>query len=835
MLLRRALLASVSLVVLQGEAAAQSFTTPHVSTIDAPSSVSRNGVTFTNQGLFGAGRLAATTRDFLGDSLGSFSGLAIDPHTWRITPGGGFAATLIALPDRGYNDANVVPPFSDYAGRLLRFQMAFTPYSGANLPAATSSQNQLQLTPDGGTVLLDNQGRPFTGYDPGTGTTMLFGRPAPSPAAGVPGAGRIALDAEAITFRSDRSFYVSDEYGPSIFYFDAQGNLRGTLGIPAALNPVTGGATNFNSVNPPTTGRRNNQGLEALGLSPDGNRLFGVLQSATVQDTNGALQQTRNNARILMYDVSGNATPSAPMASYVVQLPTFTAAGNGAATNRTAAQSEMIAINGTQFLMLARDNGAGQGVPAGSPIVTKSIYLVDISQATNIAGTPFDTTAGGQVSPNGVLNPAITPARSVELINMLNTPQLARFGLNLNNGAPGQTAQTNLTISEKWEGMALVPTLQRGRPNDFYLFVSNDNDFVTTNGSMQGVPYNAGSNNDNMILVYQLTLPTAVDPLFLESLRETAPFVLARLGLAGIGVGQTAASAVAGQMQAIRRGGSAAWGYGGASTWVGGRLDFGSTTLAPDANTDRTVMSGTVGFDYAWGRIRAGIAATVQGGRVGNASTGVFEVSPTITPTLYAGYFGETAYAHGSVGYTAGVRFSDIRRPAAYGLVGTGSTRADVLAVDGEAGVKIPFAGYVATPFVGLTHISAQINGYTEDGAAGGNIVFPDQTARATTVRAGGELSTTINRYTPSIRAAYNHILSADTQLLNVSLDGVLNPMATQSVSVQRLNGHSVTVGLGLQGDITPTVGWRVGYDANIGTRDAAMSHGVTGGIRIGL
>ena len=35
--------------------------------------------------------------------------------------------------------------------------------------------------------------------------------------------------------------------------------------------------------------------------------------------------------------------------------------------------------------------------------------------------------------------------------------------------------------------MALVPTLQKGRPNDFPLFVSNDNDFVTTNGSMQVV------------------------------------------------------------------------------------------------------------------------------------------------------------------------------------------------------------------------------------------------------------------------------------------------------------------------------------------------------------
>ena len=59
--------------------------------------------------------------------------------------------------------------------------------------------------------------------------------------------------------------------------------------------------------------------------------------------------------------------------------------------------------------------------------------------------------------------------------------------------------------------------------------------------------------------------------------------------------------------------------------------------------------------------------------------------------------------------------------------------------------------------------------------------------------------------------------------------------MATQSVTVQRFDGHSVTVGLGLQGDVSPTVGWRVGYDAGLATRDGALSHSLTAGVRIGL
>jgi hypothetical protein len=823
MMLRRVLFASVSIIALETAASAQSYTTPNVTNIDGPASVTLDGITYTNLGLNGAGRLPATTRDFLGDSLGSFSGLAIDPRSWRMTPNG-FAATMIALPDRGYNDPNVNPPYSDYAGRLLKFQMTFMPYSGVNLPAATSSQNQVTLTPDGGTVLLDNQGRPFTGYDPGAGKTTVLGQTVGSPPTGVPGAGRIAMDAEAITFKNDRSFYIGDEYGPSIFYFDASGKLKGLIPVPNALVPV----------NPPDTGRRNNQGLEALSLTPDGNKLVAVLQSATVQDTNGSNQQTRNNTRILMYDVSKNATPTSTLASYVVQLPTFTAAGNGAATNRTSAQSEAIAINGTQFLMLARDNGAGQGVPAGSPIMNKSIYLVDVSKATNIAGTPFETANNGQVSPNGVLNPAITPARIVELVNMLNTPQLARFGLNLNNATSGPNAQSQLTISEKWEGMALVPTLREGKPNNFYLFVSNDNDFVTTNGSMQGVAYNAGSNNDNMVLVYEVVLPTAVDPLFLQSMQETTPIILARLGLGATGIAQTASTAVAGQLQAWRRGTTPGWTGTGTSAWVAGRLESGAGILSPGSNTDPTILAGTLGFDHAWQQMRVGIAATVQGGRFADPN-GNFNVAPSVTPTIYAGYFGDRFYAQASAGFTPGARFTSINRPGAYGLTGTGNTKANSVGLDGELGLKYKVDQYNVTPFVGLSHITSKIEGYTETGAAGGNVLYPDTNVSVTTARFGGELSTTFRKMTPSVRVSYNRVVSPGTQSVNVSLAGVIGPMATQTVDVPRFNGHSVTTAFGLQGDVSPTIGWRVGYDANIGTEKGTVLHAVTAGLNFKL
>jgi len=79
------------------------------------------------------------------------------------------------------------------------------------------------------------------------------------------------------------------------------------------------------------------------------------------------------------------------------------------------------------------------------------------------------------------------------------------------------------------------------------------------------------------------------------------------------------------------------------------------------------------------------------------------------------------------------------------------------------AGVKIPLGRFVATPFVGLTHVIARVAGYTEDGAAGGNVVNPDHTVSATT--------------------------------FNVSLAGVQSPMTTQTVAVPRFTGHSVSIG----------------------------------------
>ncbi len=287
----------------------------------------------------GTGRVAADTVDFLGDTLGSFSSFAIDRSSWRRV-GDRYEGILWTLPDRGRNDP-AAGLFFDYAARLERFRIRFTPGS------------HVTLVTDGGLKLRDFRGQPFTGADPGEGATRQNGVLLPSPRSGL-GAGKISIDSESLQFARDGSFYIGDEYSARVFFFDKNGRLRGVIQPPAAVEPIRHGKVDFNSIDPPDTGRRNNQGVEGMSLSPDGTRLFVALQSALVQE-HGQVRRQRSdtsgriNTRVLVYDVSKQPTPSKPVAHYVVQLPTYTNDGSSKPANRTAAQSEIHALNDHEF------------------------------------------------------------------------------------------------------------------------------------------------------------------------------------------------------------------------------------------------------------------------------------------------------------------------------------------------------------------------------------------------------------------------------------------------------------------------------------------------------
>ena len=59
--------------------------------------------------------------------------------------------------------------------------------------------------------------------------------------------------------------------------------------------------------------------------------------------------------------------------------------------------------------------------------------------------------------------------------------------------------------------MALAPALDPKAPDDFFLFIGSDNDFITQRGMMAGKPYadGSGANVDSLVLVYRVTLSPA--------------------------------------------------------------------------------------------------------------------------------------------------------------------------------------------------------------------------------------------------------------------------------------------------------------------------------------
>ena len=502
--------ASLSLlVVLPALAEAPVFTTPHLDSHAGDVSIALDGATFVNHGLVGVGRLSADARDFAGETIGSFSSMAVDRGSWKRLPDGSYTGRITTLPDRGPNDVGTVVGTMNYRNRINRFTIRFKPYAGAtDLPQTTASQNQLSLAPAGGTFLTDGNGVLMTGMDPGHNVVVRGGVPLPVVADGE-AAGRISLDSEGLAYARDGSFYVSDEYAAAIYHFDAKGRMLGVIPAVPALMPRTDGRIDFNSVKPGDSGRRNNQGIEALSITPDGKRLVTILQSATVQDSDGNAQQARNVTRILVYDIGRQATPTRPIGHYVLELPVYTNAGDGGPADRTAAQSETVALSDHRFLVLARD-AIGRGStasPSRTPVV-KSILLVDTAGATNLAGTRYETGIE-PVARHGRVVAGIVPARSAELVDMLNPVQLRHLGMNLDT-----LPSTPTTLSEKQEAMGLLPTLDPNAPNDYFLLIGNDNDFEARNGLADGIHFDASLSgphgtgvNDNVILVYRLTLP----------------------------------------------------------------------------------------------------------------------------------------------------------------------------------------------------------------------------------------------------------------------------------------------------------------------------------------
>ncbi|HTU20600.1 MAG TPA: esterase-like activity of phytase family protein [Gemmataceae bacterium] len=262
-----------------------------------------------------------------------------------------------------------------------------------------------------GTVLLkDEEGRSFLGiasaFDPA--------RPAAS----------LRLDPEGVRVGRDGSIFISDEYGPYLYQFAANGKRLRSIRIPEKFQIVNPRAKKEDELKANKSGRVPNKGMEGLAITPDGRKLVAALQAPLIQDGGCA----GINCYLVEIDLAKGTSREF--------LYPLGKAGLGL--------SEILAVNDHEFLVIERDGKRGKEAR------DKKIVRIDIAKATDISDRASLPMKG---LPKGVV--AVKKELFLDLLD-------PRHGL------------VGPDFPAKLEGLAFGPDLPDGR---HLLLVTTDNDF----------------------------------------------------------------------------------------------------------------------------------------------------------------------------------------------------------------------------------------------------------------------------------------------------------------------------------------------------------------------
>lgn len=271
------------------------------------------------------------------------------------------------------------------------------------------------------------------------------------------------LDLEGLTRLPDGTFWLCEEYSPSVIHVDRNGTTVQRL-VPAGLS--LDADTEVKGTLPAIYGRRRqNRGFEALTTNKDGSKLFIGLQSPLEFPTR-AIGRASRMTRILVVDPRSQL----PTAEYVYVLDPATEYGETDPGEMKLGDLDF--INPTTLLMVERTDKIAK------------IYQIDLSQATNILGTKWSD-----------------PQNTQNSLEALTPEQLSSNGIT----PVGKSMVTDLSkipaMMEKIEGLTIL--------NDRAIAVGNDNDFGFSSFDPQG----RAVNNDLPTTLLTLRLPK---PLPLE-------------------------------------------------------------------------------------------------------------------------------------------------------------------------------------------------------------------------------------------------------------------------------------------------------------------------------
>jgi len=311
----------------------------------------------------------------------------------------GIGNLYVVTPDRGPNDGAV--PFA-------------TRYYQIELSVAGGVVTTLFR---GGATLKKQPGDPFVGL-----ATAFDATNSPE---------SHRFDPEGVRVTPRGTLFVSDEYGPFLYEFDASGNRLRALPVPPKFLIQKPGLEDRELPPFNASGRIPNRGMEGLAIRPDGSKLYGVMQSPLMQDgaLNSSNKRIGTNNRILEIDLATGATRE-----FLYRME-----------DKSHGVNEIVAVNDHQFLVLERDGDGGISARF------KKLFLVDIAGASDISEIASLPSTG---TPAGV-----TPVTKWPFLDLL-APAYALAGP---------------TFPEKIEGIAFGPDQPDG---SHLLLVTHDNDFL---------------------------------------------------------------------------------------------------------------------------------------------------------------------------------------------------------------------------------------------------------------------------------------------------------------------------------------------------------------------
>jgi hypothetical protein len=334
----------------------------------------------------------------------------------------------LLAPDRGPNATSYNPSVDNTTSWINRYHevdvnVSSNGVGGWNLSSSLVKTTLLSnATPLAGAATANNPNQTYftglsTGYDATNSSNSM------------------RFDPEGIRVaKNGNSVFISDEYGPFINEFDrTTGQRIRSIALPpkfAIANPraTETGATGELVNN--TSGRVTNKGMEGLAISPDGTKLFGIMQSPLLQDNalDASLKKKGTLVRIVEVDIATNTTKE-----YVYELD-----------SKSLGISEITAINDHEMVVIERDGNSGaSGV--------KLLKKIDLTGATDVSAI------------------ASLPATSAGLVGVTKVGKSSFLSL-----APIFGAST----PEKIEGVVFGQTLEDGRT---LMLVTNDNDFSSSN------------------------------------------------------------------------------------------------------------------------------------------------------------------------------------------------------------------------------------------------------------------------------------------------------------------------------------------------------------------